>query len=554
LLEASRGLLRNPWAQRVILVAVIVWTFWDGIWAGIARADQIPYLHQVGQFDSLWDIVSHSFAWNRTRPPVQDVLLYRPGSYLLLGTLYYVFRYNFIEWQIASLCAHLIVVLGLHLLLLRGGLRHTVFPLLIGLLFGTAFLSSEQVLWNHIVGYLLFCGLAVYATYFLVLYLQTDHRAFLALAVVLGMLAEFTYEFGVLLNLLFAASLLPKRASPATIEPVERARVASVWMPLTFAVSAALLPIISLIDLRARGLALPWSGRASVDWNSASLAAAYCLHQIGRWTMVWLLPTAYPIYAAGRAFCTSFIFSFSTVSVVNVVSVAWLAMAGLLALRSALRGRSWHRRALFALVPPLVFLLGYSLVIAVGRALPRGLGFVIHENVYYSYVAYLTIAVAIALASLAWRPSASNQLASLDADRHFAAQADFAEAGTSPDVGLRFALALFGLTLVNAYSSAALAHDFRYHFAAATQQTIDRVAAWQKRIGSDADRYFLVSATCPGSEPLHWFGEAYLRKGSGWHPPVSLADALWPNRSARLNAAKTHAGSDVDEIRCDGNL
>jgi hypothetical protein len=45
-----------------------------------------------------------------------------------------------------------------------------------------------------------------------------------------------------------------------------------------------------------------------------------------------------------------------------------------------------------------------------------------------------------------------------------------------------------------------------------------------------------------------------LRTGSGWVPPVTLADALFPEHSANLNAAKLHIDpQSVDEISCDGN-
>src|SRR5579864_9374420 len=86
-----RGLLANPWLQRAILVAVIVWVFWDGIFAGIPRSDQVLYLHNISQFDSLWDILSHSPAWNRTVPEGgEELILYRPVLYILLGTFYYL--------------------------------------------------------------------------------------------------------------------------------------------------------------------------------------------------------------------------------------------------------------------------------------------------------------------------------------------------------------------------------------------------------------------------------------------------------------------------------
>jgi hypothetical protein len=98
-----------------------------------------------------------------------------------------------------------------------------------------------------------------------------------------------------------------------------------------------------------------------------------------------------------------------------------------------------------------------------------------------------------------------------------------------------------------------LARRYRYDYAAVRQDVIDRLLAWHQDVRNRTQRYFEVGATCrPGNVTLHWFDEARVRKDSGWRPPVTLADALFPDRSAPLNASKVFISRQlVDEIRCD---
>jgi hypothetical protein len=50
---------------------------------------------------------------------------------------------------------------------------------------------------------------------------------------------------------------------------------------------------------------------------------------------------------------------------------------------------------------------------------------------------------------------------------------------------------------------------------------------------------------------LWWFDQTQLRKNFSWRPPVNLADALWPDRSAGFNAERIGlSGARVDEIVC----
>jgi hypothetical protein len=107
------------------------------------------------------------------------------------------------------------------------------------------------------------------------------------------------------------------------------------------------------------------------------------------------------------------------------------------------------------------------------------------------------------------------------------------------------------LVVVNAFGVRELAHAFRYDFAAPRQEVVDHVLAWRKQVGDRTQRYFSVSPSCGGNEKIWWLDETRMRKDSGWHPPATLADTLWPDRSADLNAAQIYISrKSVDEIRC----
>jgi hypothetical protein len=552
-LGRSRRLLVEPWVQRAILVAAIVCVFWDGIWAGVARSDQIYYLHHTSQYHDLWDILSHAPSWNRITPdPHPDLILYRPVLYLLLGTFYYLFRYNFVGWQIAGLSLHIVVVLGLHLLLVQGRLQQTLFPLLIALLFGLAFFASELVLWNHIVGYVLFCALEVYAVYFFLRFLHSDRSAFLLACGLLSLIAEFTYEAGAIVNLLFATTLFGRGFfSPAKRTSLSPSRPRSDrWPALLFLLAALLLPIASLIDLRVRGFQLaPGGGDGTQTLKFLFLAAEDCILQIAFWLSTWLVPTVYHCSASGRAICALSSPSLTGLRMLNLIALALLAAGGIAGVRRLqCSGVSW-RDALLVAAAPMVFLLGYSTIIAIGRSVPKGLMYALQANIYYSYIAYLTVCVAIAVATAHRRPSDASARGGADSDPA-AAEASSSELARARQAGRWLILALAILVIANASGAHALARAYRYDYAAPRQEVIDRVLAWQRQVGDRTLRYFTIDPSCTGNETL-WLDAPLLRKDSGWRAPVKLADALWPERSADLNAARIYIRrQSVDEIRC----
>jgi len=202
-LSLLRIALKDFTVQRLLLVALVVFTFWDGRVA-FQELISLLYLHHVSQFSDFWDIVVTSPSWNRTQF-AGDFIFFRPLLYLQLGLFYYFFGYNFFLWQVASLFLHILSALGLHSLLFNGNLKRTIYPLLIALLFGSSYMASEIVFWSHISGYLTFSALAVFSVLFIVRFLSTGNAFSGWAALTLGILSEFAYELGVLLNLLVSA-------------------------------------------------------------------------------------------------------------------------------------------------------------------------------------------------------------------------------------------------------------------------------------------------------------------------------------------------------------
>ena len=169
----KRGFIRNPFRQRLLLVVLILIVFWDGLFAGMPRADQVQFLYQLAAVGPGTDNWLDFMSWNRVIAK-GDEALYRPLLYALLVACHRLFGYNFVLWQMASLALHVLAVLGLHALLLRGSLRETALPFLLALFFGVALLGSELVLWQHVMGYVLFCVLAVFSLIQVLQYLESS--------------------------------------------------------------------------------------------------------------------------------------------------------------------------------------------------------------------------------------------------------------------------------------------------------------------------------------------------------------------------------------------
>ncbi len=556
-----RRILADQWVQRGLIAAFLIAIYWDGVWGAVPRADQLIYLHQIGQFHDIWNIWLTAPSWNRTES-AGDFILFRPLLYVLLGTFYYLFHYNFDLWKWGGLTLHIVAVMGAYTIFAHGTLRRTYYPFLLSIIFGSAFLGSEMVLWSNIVGYLLFAVLFVYSVHFLARFIETRRCFFLLSGWLLAVFAEFTYEIGVVINLLAAATFLVLYFSGRRRNIYRNNRKegknhsnSNIYIALLFTISASLYPLISIADIIYLGMSVPPlpSGGGGV-LHSLFLVLYYSVVQLGFWFGGWLLPAAYNVRALGRATFTGFNHH-GALFILNVLLVFFAAYVASTAFKYVSLRELFKSHA--RIMTSLLFVasvFSYSIIIAWGRTLPRGLGYVLHGNIYYAYTAYLMFSVGLGLffrfeqgdtrvvdnvGRLDFRGPVARPLTG-KTNRRLPALSRFL---------LPFALTM--IIAVNGYSVARLCAQWRYQYSPPIHAVIVSVSRWLKHEGRGRRSYFEMSPSCTGDALLPWFGPGDLRRGSGWVPPVTLADVLWPNKSYRLNRKKLE-GQDysVSVITC----
>ena len=554
------GFIRNPFRQRLLIVVVILIVFWDGLFAGMPRADQVQFLYQLASIGPGADNWLDFMSWNRVIAH-GDEGLYRPVLYALLVGCHRLFGYNFVLWQMTSLALHVLAVLGLHALLLRGSLRETALPFLLALLFAVTLLGSELVLWQHIMGYVLFCVLAVFSLIHVLHYLEHGRTRDIWIGALLGLLAEFTYELGVVVNLLIGITLAMYRYRQVGRGAGRRAEVpgnaTAFRHGLMFMSIALAYPVCSFLDLALRGLSLPAGEPFSVV--KLLLSLNYTVRQLAFWLEAALFPTAYGVAPISRMVVTSISFGWATPQIVNYVLVAIFAIGALVSLRA------WRKRnrsaglfgAVATTLPALLFLFVYSWVIAYGRSVPRGIEYVLYGNVYYSYMAYLTMLVGIAL--FTWSIEQTKVTRFSIQDRESAVLGGNTTAGpVSNWRGMLLRVGICGLLILNAAETVSIAARFRYEFALPLDLLYFRARLWVERYGQAHDTYFVL-AQCKFRGAPYW----ERTSGSGVYtkiPPndvhrradsVTFVDLLYPRLSYVLQ--KSHLAGRAVTIRdiCD---
>ncbi len=137
-----------------------------------------------------------------------DAFLFRPVFYLFLSLEYWLFRVNFLGWQVVGFLLHLLVVWKLAEVLWRIRPTYFVFPIVLN--FSVLLIGLEMVIWQHINGYLLCLFVILLAFDQLVLYWQEDEKneARVRSMVTLLTLASFIYEVGLVCYVVFVGFLV----------------------------------------------------------------------------------------------------------------------------------------------------------------------------------------------------------------------------------------------------------------------------------------------------------------------------------------------------------
>jgi hypothetical protein len=420
--------------------------------------------------------------------------------------------------------------------------------LLLSLFFAGSYFGAELVLWQHIIGYVLFAALRIAALICLIWYIDRPRTKFIALSVALAFASNLTYEPGALADLLIAGLFLlrlcKEMAQQHGPHPKRLLRSTNLWIALSFLLIAALPSAIGFVDLRLRGLDVPQSVYFK-SWWDVMAGVYFALQQVLFWFGSWILPTVFEVDAGSRATFTRYDFGVSMSHLINYLAAA-LAVSGGLAFSYRLARRR-DRTTWALLAATLGFLSGYSLIIAAGRTLPVGDMLVaLRANIYYAYLPFLTAVVGVALLSIRFQHTGIEERIGSALRQRPPWHRLF---GT----GLAANCAAAGvviLTVLNAGEVMALAHSYRREFTEPRRDLFAALAQWHARFQDRDDAYFVVPDRCPGNDRLPWFKEHYRRK-SGWTAVPTLADALYPDKSYNLNKAKLSGrGVNVSPIAC----
>jgi len=529
--------------QRLALTLIILAIFWDGLWAGQPRADQLIYLHQVSGMQDFWEILKTVPSFNRTHSG--DEILYRPVLYLLLGICYALFGDNYALWQITSLTIHISTVLILHAILWRAPLlRGTLWPFALAMLFGSSEMGAEMVLWNHINGYLLFAFLAVLQLWCLLEFLSNGRRRFAALSIGLCLITEFTYELGMVLAFLNACFLFfigwQPRFRMSQRVPVSSAPPAFCFkLAGTFIAISICYPLVSLLDFYNKFGGLERVGTHFTDVNIIK-TIQHLMTLVGHWLYSLLMPTIANVSAGSRTVFYGYQYGLNIIQILNYLAILAIAFP-LIKLALKLRRKDWIRMGIPFLMG-IGFLVAYSLVIVVGRVFPRpdGLLRAVFNNVYYSYFAQLTFLITIAISLIAL--GKPDQRIFTENKTHWITPPHFLLAG------------LLGLATLNATETTKLSSNHR-QLNGPIQETLSALKIWHDESGSKNGEYFTIASNCQ-NDLLSWFGGGYIRRETGWNRPdlagkFTVADALYPETSYNLNKMKAdELDAQVTEIVC----
>ncbi len=534
----SKQTLNHLIFQCFLLISLILAIFWHGLWVGVPRADQLFYLHNIGGETNLTDILTSAHAFNRTHSP-GDFILYRPVLYLLLGICYFLFGYDFVLWQSVSLALHIMVVLALYFLLRRIPLlKETLWPFALAFLFAASEMGSEMVLWHHIMGYLLFSLLAILQILYLIRFMSEGHLRFAIWSLVLALIAEFTYEPTLALNLIIAGAL----ALPAlslkfkSLQWLPRPRpgpTTCLKIAALFCVISLLLPTVSFIDSYLRFGHVVGLEKPQENYNLMT-AIFYTFKQISRWFRALLLPLGIQIIPGAHAYYEGTEYEFSLPHILNFLAVAATLLPTVYLF--GMQKLSLRLRMIALMAPGLIFLTSYSFIIAIGRALPRGIGYVLFGNLHYAYIAQWILIASVGLALFIKKEVTPSLVLPQNTHKlqHYAHRCLLA--------------GVLSLALLNSTETYQLSKKFR-QFYAPQQKLLVALANWHEDPISIQGKYFQVSSDC-SNDALSDF-EIHLRKNSSWKGPVSLADALYPETSYSLNREKANRqNAEIKTIHC----
>jgi hypothetical protein len=533
-LALVRAAVAAPLAAGLAVAAFTVLLYRDGLWS-VPRWDHLVYLYEASQFATNGELLAHAPAWNRA-VSVGDHAEFRPLFHLMLGVEQVLFGRAYMAWQavgigLHALLAALLVGLG------RRAFRGLAAPVCLAALFGSALLAAETVVWFHANAYVLCALLLVASLERLLAFLETGRRGPAGAAALLALVAAFTYELGaiycVVVGAVLAMSALGGARRGAVAGDASAPRGARLVAGGVHLLAVAVYAAVSLADLHARFGGIGGSDVRPPGLGDLGPGLGFAGRQVGFWLGGLLVPGLYDIAPGSRATFIAFNRPAGPAAAL-AVAPAVLCLVGAAGL---LRGR------LAASAPGLLagaaFLGVYSLVVALGRSVPRGLAYTLEQNLQHAYPALLAAVATVILGAWSWRRSGSGA-----AGPDLGVRDPSARPGGRWASGGLVALGAIGLIWANAAATTAFLSEFRHSYDAPRLELIHHVARWHARPGRAA--YFRIADDCPGHDPLPWFGP-YVRHDIQL---IYFIDVIFPATSFNLERARLPADTRVDEVSC----
>jgi hypothetical protein len=496
---------RSPWTQAAVLIAgtlvVYRYAFFD-----VARADQLIYLYRTADIHGLWNLTVGLYDFNRTHS-VGDFELFRPILYALLGLERWLWGYNFPAWQATSIGLHVLIVLSLfcyfrYVCRRSSQQNETSFaPFIFSLFFAFLYAGTELVAWHHIVGYLLFCLLAVQALFAHQRFLDRRDGLNAALIVVFAGLACFTYEIGNVLAWLLCCTLLATVAIERWTKLVAPIGTANHAIAIAAAGMLLILPVgylaWSYLDYVATVGAMTYRPPITnpyLIWLSVELIVA--------WTISIFVPGSLQLWIGSRIFSR---IAPEPPFIAYVIAVVVLACAIVLLVKRRAR-TDIIRNGLPALAMA-VLALSIAVIISIGRG-AAGVGiYVLENNTYYTYV--FALFLLIGLFHIIVVPAT----AEVSSDAIRARRLMFASIGVLAVIG---GVATYRL------------HEAMYrYYSGPIGRLIHQIETLGIQHAGEDDFSFSLGPECGGIYSIPWFAGYALEK----HQRYTIATALFPHEA-----------------------
>ena len=492
------------WTQAAVLavgtLVVYRYAFFD-----VARADQLVYLYRTADIHGLWNLTVASYDFNRTHS-AGDFELFRPVLYMLLGFERWLWGYNFVAWQATSIGLHITVVLSLFSYFRYVCRRATrpgeasFAPFAFALFFAFLYAGTEMVAWHHIVGYLLFCLLAVQALFAYQRFLDRRDALNAGLIVLLSGLACFTFELGNVLAGLLGLALLATVALERWTKYPAPERAGNNTNSLVAAVLLLVLPVAYLSWSYLNYIAIFEEMPYRPPLSSPHLIWLLSAKSVVTWTISIFVPGWYALQPGSRITLAQVGYLGQvpgTIVGIMLVCAIILPLRRMTALNLARNGLPTLVMALLGLA--------FTLVISIGRGVARGEDYVLRANTYYAYILALFLLIGLFHAIVA--PTGAEESPALIWLRR----------GTLASLA---AIAMISGTKVYRL------HEAMYQtYSGPIGQLVQKLEILETQHRGTAGFSFSLAPDCSGIYLIPWFAEQALDKQQRY----TVATALFPH-------------------------